>query len=125
MAADPVLHRSRKPMTLIPDWADQYDIAQYQYVPFVEPEVGKRFSIQYCHTLSEYSRPIPRDVTVLAIFDELVVVRFDQPTEDATGVLRTEAAVDRKMRFVALHRAEMTAATDPDTPVEELSTPDL
>lgn len=112
MAADPVLHRSRKPMTLIPDWAAQYDVEQYQCVPYVEPEVGKRFSIHYRHTLPEYSRPVPRDVTVLAIFDELVVVQFDQPTEDAAGVLRTQAAIDRKTPFVALRSTEVAATAD-------------
>lgn len=112
MAADPVLHRSRKPMTLIPDWAAQYDVEQYQCVPFVEPEVGKRFSIHYRHTLPEYSRPVPRTVTVLAIFDELVVVQFDQPTEDAAGVLRTQAAVDRKTLFVVSHGAKVATASD-------------
>lgn len=113
--------RNRIPTSCIPDW----DWAeQYQCEPLVEAEVGGRYRIHYRHTQRHYVRPVSKSVTVLAVFDELVVVRFDEPTEDAAGILRWEAAVERRSGFVAL-RPEVTATADADAPVEQLSAPDL
>ena len=87
-------------------------------IQFVEPEVGGVYRMAYA-----FSRR--GNVTVLGVFDELVVVRHERPKEDGGGYMSFEEAVVRRKASFSLVGTEVTSATDADTPVEQLSAPDL
>ena len=86
---------------------------EYQCAPYVEPEVGKQYIMQY--------RPSgTRPVIVLGIFNELIVVEYREPVETYAGMRFEEAVVRRNASFfeIPTSGSEVATTADADTPVE-------
>ncbi|MNL28335.1 hypothetical protein D3C87_1499740 [compost metagenome] len=86
---------------------------EYQCAPYVGPEVGKQYIMQYGPTGT-------RPVFVLGIFDELIVVRYREPVETYAGHRYEEAVVRRNASFFEIPPlgAEVASTTDTDTQPE-------
>lgn len=91
------------------DW----DEGGYQCEPIVEvePEVGGVYRMLYAFRRRGH-------VTVLGIFDELIVVRYQHGKQDGAGYMSFEEAVVRRNATFTLLSTEMASTTDADTSVE-------
>lgn len=80
-------------------------------IQHVEPEVGGTYRMQYAFSRRGL-------VTVLGVFEELVVVRHERGELDGGGYMSFEEAVVRRNASFSLCGSKVAAATNTDAPVE-------
>lgn len=90
-----------------------WDEGGYRCEPIVEvePEVGGVYRMQYAFRRRGH-------VTVLGIFDELIVVRYQHGKDDGGGYMSFEEAVVRRNATFTLLSSEVAPTTDANTSVE-------
>lgn len=103
----------RIPTSCIPDWDSQYSgWGEYQCSPYVTPKAG-------LHYVMHFGRLI-RPVKVLGIFEELIVVRYNDPLKTIDGIVFEEAVPRHRASFFEIPSlgAEMTPTADTDAQPE-------
>lgn len=85
---------------------------EYSCTPYIEPKTGLHYIMQYARCT--------QPVLILGVFDELIVVRYNEGRKTYAGLVYEEAVSRRHASFFEIPAlgAVMTSATDADAPEE-------
>lgn len=85
---------------------------EYQCTPYVAPKAGLHYVMQHGR--------LTRPVKVLGIFDELIVVRYNDPLKTIDGTVFEEAVPRHRASFfeIPTSGSEVATTADADAPVE-------